>query len=243
MSNEELVAELEAQRALMVSVATGGPRIEDVDDQYKQRRVRLARELASRGLQDPSPFQDLWGWYGKWSSDIKGYQPRREYLANLFRPVIEQLTRRQSERASVLAEEPTGWDRVDRAVDKARTQLDSSSAEEDFQRVGLLCREILISLAQAVYDPALYPSLDGTEPSSTDGKRMLEAYIAVEMAGGSNAAARTHARAALELANALQHRRTASFREAALCAEAATSVVNIIAIVSGRRDPDPNLIF
>jgi hypothetical protein len=31
--------------------------------------------------------------------------------------------------------------------------------EEQFQAVGLLCRETLISLAQAVYDAQLHPTL------------------------------------------------------------------------------------
>jgi len=66
---------------------------------------------------------------------------------------------------------------------------------------------------------------------------MLEAYIAAELQGGPHEESRKHARAALNLANALQHRRTATFRDAALCAEGAAAVVNTIAIVSGRRDP------
>jgi hypothetical protein len=41
----------------------------------------------------------------------------------------------------------------------------------------------------------------------------------------------------LDLANALQHRRTATFRDAAMCVEATTTVINVIAIVAGRRDP------
>jgi hypothetical protein len=66
---------------------------------------------------------------------------------------------------------------------------------------------------------------------------MLEAYFAVELAGGANEEARRHARSALDFANAVQHRRTATFRDAALCVEATTTVVNVIAIVAGRRDP------
>jgi hypothetical protein len=106
-----------------------------------------------------------------------------------------------------------------------------------FQGVGLLGRDALISLAQAVYIRERHPPLDGIEPSNTDAKRMLEAYLAVELAGGANEESRRHARSALDLANALQHRRTATFREAALCVEATTTVVNVIAIVDGRRDP------
>lgn len=92
-------------------------------------------------------------------------------------------------------------------------------------------------MAQVVYDPASHPPLDGVTPSATDAKRMLEAYIAVELGGGANEATRRHARSALDLANVLQHRRTATFREAALCVEATTTVVNVVAIVAGRRDP------
>lgn len=61
--------------------------------------------------------------------------------------------------------------------------------------------------------------------------------MAIELAGGANEETRKHARSALDLANVLQHRRTASFRDAALCVEASTTVVNVVAIVAGRRDP------
>ena len=67
---------------------------------------------------------------------------------------------------------------------------------------------------------------------------MLDRYLAVELAGGSHSVARKHAKASLDLANELQHERTAAFRKAALCAEATASVVNIIAILSGIRDPE-----
>ena len=109
--------------------------------------------------------------------------------------------------------------------------------EEQFQAVGLLCREVLISLAQTVFDPELHPPLDGVGASETDAKRMLDRYLAIEVIGSSNALARKQAKGALQLANELQHRRTASFREAALCAEATASLTNLIAIISGVRDP------
>jgi hypothetical protein len=66
---------------------------------------------------------------------------------------------------------------------------------------------------------------------------MLEAYIAVELAGGANEEGRGHAKAALKLANALTHRRTAIFSDAAMCVEATTTVINVIAILAGKRDP------
>ena len=80
--------------------------------------------------------------------------------------------------------------------------------------------------------------MDGTQPSETDAKRMLENYITSTLAGSSNEAARKHAKAAYDLANDLQHRRSANFRQAALCTEATSSIINVIAIISGRCDPD-----
>jgi len=44
-----------------------------------------------------------------------------------------------------------------------------------------------------------------------------------------------HAKAALILANSLQHKRTPRHIDAALCSEATRTVVNIVAITSERR--------
>jgi AbiJ N-terminal domain 3 len=81
--------------------------------------------------------------------------------------------------------EPTGWIRVDRNVTEVRKRLETATMEEQFQAVGLLCRETLISLAQAVYDAQLHPTLDGVTPSDTDAKRRLEAYIASPSLSGA----------------------------------------------------------
>jgi len=138
------------------------------------------------------------------------------------------------QRAQVF-EEPTGWQKVDRQLQEVRLRLDTAESEEQYQAVGLLCREVLISAAQEVYDSERHTSQDGVAPSETDAKRMLEAFFTSELRGSANEEARAHATAALRLALALQHKRTADFRIAALCAEATSSVVNILAVLAGRR--------
>ena len=238
LNDNELSTAIEAQRGLMVAVATGGPRIQQVNDDYVQRREQIRADLDARGLQDPNPYADLWAWYGKWSSgDLPTYQSRRLYLAELYNPLIERIRRGPGAQDVAVFGEPTGWARVDRGLSEIRRQLEQAQTEEQFQAVGLHCREVLISVAQQVYDRARHPPLDGVEPSDTDAKRMIEAYLAVELAGGPNETARRHARASFDLANELQHRRTATFRQAALCSEATTAVVNLLSIVAGRRDP------
>ena len=147
-----------------------------------------------------------------------------------------------SSRGAEVFPEPTGWPRIDRTFGDIRTRLESASTEDQFQTVGFLCREVLISLAQTVFEPDRHPPLDDVKVIKTDAKRMLDRYLAVELAGGSHAVAREHSKASLDLANKLQHERTATFCKAALCAETAASVINIIAIFSGIRDPESGTV-
>ncbi len=224
-----LLAELLIHRAMMIDVATGGQRIPEVNDYYRAREVRI-RDLMPADIQYDNPHDDLWSWYKHWDENLGGYKERRTYVRQLFGSVIETLAKRSS--AQSPTREASGWERVDRALSKARAQLGLASAAEDFQQIGLLCREVLISLGQAVYDPLLHSSPDGVEPSETDANRMIGAYIAYAFAGSSNEEVRRHAKAALGLAVALQHRRTANEQLAALCFEATSSTVAVISIIA-----------
>jgi hypothetical protein len=233
MTDQELATAIDGLRNTMVAVATGGPRIKDADDKFQHTHRAVAKALKDRGINNPLPYASLWDWYGRWSSgDLPTYQSRRTFVSELFEPLEQQVRTGQIARP-----EPTGWPRVDRTVGEMRERLASSTSEEQFQAIGVLCREALISVAQAVYVAERHPSKDGVTPSDTDAKRMLDAFFAVELSGDSNEVARRHARSALDLSVGLQHKRTALFRDAALCVEATTAVINIIAIVSGRRDP------
>lgn len=230
---DELLIEIEAERAMLISVSTDGPRIQAVNRQYVERRKRVATGLSERGIPDPNHFADLWAWHGKWSSgDLPTYRSRRSFISDLYAPVIDELKSGPTVR---VLEAATGWDSVDRGIDQVRRQLRTAQSPEEMQAVGLYCRETLISLAQEVWDPEAHPPVDGVAPSPTDGKRMLDAFIAAELIGPSNKYARKHATAALDLANELQHKRTATFQHAAFCAEATVSVVGIVAVISGRR--------
>ncbi|MCA0431687.1 MAG: hypothetical protein LCH46_00350 [Proteobacteria bacterium] len=229
-----LLAELLIHRDMMIDVATGGARIQDVGDYYQAREARI-RQTIPEGVTYDNPHGDLWAWYQHWRAELPQYEDRRFYVRQLFGPAIEAVAKRSS-----LPSEPreaTGWERVDRALSKARTQLEAASAEEDLQAIGLLCREVIISLAQAVYDPTIHESLDGVRPSETDANRMLEAYIAHVFPGASNKEVRAHHRASLALALNLQHRRTASRQLAALCVEATASTAAVVSIIA-RVSPD-----
>jgi|GEM_PF-2894984 len=79
----------------MVSVATGGARIENVQDEFAQGFDSVVKELANRGFDNPLPYRDLWQWYGRWSSDgaLKTYQSRRSFVAAIFDPLVKTIQR------------------------------------------------------------------------------------------------------------------------------------------------------
>lgn len=129
--------------------------------------------------------------------------------------------------------ELTLWEKVDRTLGEAKIHLKNASTEEQYQAIGVFCRETLITLAQIVYDPSKHLTEDNVRPSKTDAKRMLSAYFSHELAGSSNEAVRRQAKATLDVANSLQHKRTAKYKDAALCVEATTTVVNTVSLVSG----------
>lgn len=237
MTDAELIGGIEAQMALMIAVATGGPKIDSVNADYIERRQHIGKELARRRIDDPNPHTDLWRWYGKWSSgDLPSYASRRTYIAELYAPLIDRIRRGGVVAGSELFDGPTGWAKVDRQIDGVRAALETARSEEDYQGVGHRCRETIISLGQAVYRPGVHRTPDGIEPSATDAKRMIEAYLTTEHPGDANKAARQLVKASFDLANRVQHDRAAEFGDAALCAEGAITAVNTVAILAGRRD-------
>ena len=125
------------------------------------------------------------------------------------------------------------WDRVTRALDSMNHRLLSAETEEDFQAVGLLGREVLISLDQAVYEPDNHPSVDGVSPSQTDAKRMLESFVAAVLPGSGNEEARRFVRSAVALAESLQHRRSAQRIDAELAVAGVESAIRIVEVLSG----------
>jgi hypothetical protein len=145
----------------------------------------------------------------------------------------ERLKRRRETMSA--APMQTGWDKVDRHIKAAQKRLENATLEEEFQQVGLLCREALISVAQTIFDPERHHTLDGVKASPTDAKRMLEAVVAAHLSGESNEEARALAKAAVRLALALQHDRAADRRSAALCYESTAAVIRLVVVLTDTR--------
>jgi hypothetical protein len=133
-------------------------------------------------------------------------------------------------------ERQLSWDRVNNAVQRCSERLVSACIAEDFASIAHTCREGLISLSQAIWDPDRHPVTDVENVSGNDAKRMLNAYFAIEFSGSntSSESIRKIAKASVDLANAVQQRRTASFNDASLALESFVYLVNIAAISEKR---------
>lgn len=87
MTDDELIAALESIRGNMIAVATGGPRIQDVNEQYQLVVATVAAELARRHIDNPITYGSLWDWYGRRSTgDLPSYQSRRAFVSQAHQP-------------------------------------------------------------------------------------------------------------------------------------------------------------
>jgi hypothetical protein len=227
----ELKELIEEQRSLMNAVAVGAKQIEDVQQEYKSRRKTIATELRRLGLDDPNPFADLWDWYHHWKENFPTWAERRAYVSSIYRDIEDALDNLADRRlGSGLHKAATGWRLVDTQLAQLRERYATARTEADYQAVGLLCRDILISLGDAAYDHTRHGGGKGKEPSSAMEK--LEKVVAVEAAGGPNKQLRQMLRATMELANNVQHDRTGTLDKAAIAAEATVAAVTLVRIAT-----------
>ena len=125
------------------------------------------------------------------------------------------------------------WDRTEQTLKDAEQGLSSAETPQQFQSIGQLARDTLISLAQAVFRADAHWQSSEPLPSPTDSKRLLEAYISVALAGGGREEARAFARSAIKLADALTHDRSATLKDARLAVAATDAVVRVVALIDG----------
>ena len=169
-----------------------------------------------------------------------GLAPRNLGLAGLALG-LNQETRsvlvRSDDHASAVANFPN-WRRVKLTIEGAKAQLSRASTPWELQCVGVLCREVLISLAQAVFETDISRTSIPNKISPADAKGMLGAFIGTSAEGKTNRAIRKQATDAIDLANHLQHCRSATHQKAAVCVESTIFVTNLVALLAGHNHWD-----
>jgi len=235
ITKKEILTKIEKLKGLMITVATGGQQIQQVADDYIESYITLDDIFVKLGIENPNCFKNLWDWYKRWKTrDLPTYQSRRDFINGLYSEIIAKLSKLNNIINSGIDQpfELTGWQRVDRSITEIKKRINEATNEEQFQAIGLLARDTMISLAQEVYKPEIHISDDNVKISKTDAKRMLEVYINFELKGSSNKELRDYSKSALALANSLTHDRAATDRNASICIISVISLVNIIKVIS-----------
>jgi hypothetical protein len=158
------------------------------------------------------------------------------HVRDIFKPLEDTLTNSEDTSMNLLHYEPTGWDKVDDGIASMKDVLISADQTMDYQSVGMYGRELLITLAQTVFDKDKHPSTDGTDIGSADSKRMLDAYIHYCMHKKSKEREVKFAKAAVDFSNELTHNRTATAMDAELCYNAVLSTIHIIRVLNKYND-------
>ncbi len=237
-AKQQMKNDLQTLKDIMISVATGGERIQSVDNRYKSLHVSLNKRCKLLNIRYNNPFVSLWDWYGRWSAELPTYQLRRVYINELLAPSVEAGEDSFDANTSISTPivELTDWERISRTVFKIKQGSSTATKEEDYQQIGLLCREVIISLAQAVYNPKVHGTTDekGNEIGKTDAMRMIGNYINVRLAGPSNEELRAYAKVTNKLANLLTHKRDAVKKDMLLTVVATISLINFIGILEDK---------
>lgn len=185
------------------------------------------------------PFRDFNTFYKHWRSEGAsgpgGWQARRDILDKYFEPLQTLLDEREAGSiASTLAaaispRKVTGWPRVDEEISELRRHFESASTQQDYSNVGNDCVAILEALSATVYNHSKHQRGEDPEPPVASTKVRLERYVEAELAGSENAELRKLARATIELAQAVKHRRdTVSRIEAGIAADAVILLANML---------------
>lgn len=113
---------------------------------------------------------------------------------------------------------------------EAAGELNDAVEQEDFQSVGVRCREALLSLTAELGSPAMVP-VGESAPKKADFVHWSERIADHAAGGGSLADIRSHlkmtAKSAWDLSGWLTHSKTASRSEAAIVLDAVTHVLTV----------------
>lgn len=203
---EDLLRLVDLQAGLLISVATGGPRIEHVNDEYQRRRSALHAGLRRLGVESPFPWRDLWGWHGTWKDVSATYAGRRKYINDLAEPVRKRLEQVAAGLAATDTGPSTlGWPELEKRLGALHAELVATSSIDDLQDVGRRAREIHIDLAGLVYRDEMLPASESEQPKASDAKNRLFYSAVYLMPGSPHEQWRSLIRSAWDLANKITH--------------------------------------
>ncbi len=130
-TKEHLIQDVNFLKNTMISVATGGPRIQDINDEYKKKFILTDKALQKLNFKNPNPYKDLWEWYGKWTSAFVKYNERRSYINEMYDSLIQMLEETEKPELISVTIDLTDWERIERSINEIR--LRQNEAKSSFK--------------------------------------------------------------------------------------------------------------
>ena len=235
-SSPEALADLvDTQRSVLISVATGGPRIDDVEREYKRRHRKLKQGLDHYGIAPPFKWSSLWDWYGYYSGKLGSYAERRAYINQLADTALEELEKLQThgkvsdwgDTLETPGAVPENWGTINLRLEELKKRVGTATSTDDNQDVGRRSREIIIAAVNLVFRPEMVPPGDEV-PKGADAKNRLEHVMNSLVPGTAHAELRKLLRAALEVAHKVTHSDGVTRVDAFAAAQATVLVVRTL---------------
>lgn len=114
-----------------------------------------------------------------------------------------------------------------RRLKNIATLIDTAKEIEDFQAIGVQCREVLIELGNTIYSPEM--AGEEEQPQASNFKKKAELFVKFYLFGSENSDYRSCFKklteATWDYANKVTHSQTATFYEASTCVSLTTSLV------------------
>jgi hypothetical protein len=196
---------------------------------------RLALERFEIPFRDFKTFKSYWlnnDGYGSW-------QARRDILNEIFEPMHDALTERESEELSSTLADPisprgrTGWTRVDEEVAELRRHFAQARTPQDYRNVGNDCVIVLEALSRQVYDSDMHLRDGEDEPPVAKSKQRIERFIEDAASGSDNASLRRLVKASVDLAQEVKHRADGTRKEAGIAADSVILLTNLLRRLDG----------
>lgn len=208
-------------------------KIQSLNDAYKKHHKSLNKTLHALMLENPNKLEDLYQWYNFYSeNNMLNNEPRLNYIHSMYSELVKNIENSSYKKKISIDYQPTGWEKVDKTIEKIKENLVRASITEDFQSVGHYGREVLLALAQTIFIREKHKSVDGTEIGENDSKRMLEAYITFTLQKDKKTEKLKFIKSAINFANEMTHKRkTTTLLDAELCYNAVISTIHLISSI------------
>ncbi|WP_127462013.1 hypothetical protein [Paenibacillus elgii] len=116
-----------------------------------------------------------------------------------------------------------------RKLKNIATLIDSAIETEDFQAIGVQCREVLIELGNLIYSPEMAGKSE--QPQASNFKKKAEFFVQFHLPGSDNSDYRSIIKKLTEstwdYSNKITHSQNATFYEASTCVSLCTSLVGV----------------